>query len=294
MPIRRCDHRALLGVVVAATLVLAACDDGGPPDVDPPPAPEDDGEPEDELTLAPPCAEVEARDYVPPPEEQPEPDPTLTTTEPLPDDLIDPPDDTDDDLDADDDLAVDDDGTVRPPDQPPLDPMSAARQWAEDEAHDDFAGMWIDSESGTPVIAFTEDVEAYAEQVRDQFGEGWWVVELEHSYAELRAVQDQIVRDEIPPPDDPEDDGPEDDVDEGEAEDLGNPVNNVGFRDPLNRLILRIDGPTEERIAQLSERYGAEFLCWEDRAPEVEVPTNGATEPDDTDEDLDDAEDDGR
>lgn len=102
--------------------------------------------------------------YSPPPEEQPEPDPGITTAAPAADLLT--------GAEPVDDLAV---TTEEPRPGDGAAASEAARQWAQREARDHFAGVWMDQDHQAAVIAFTADVEAYAAQVRDRFGAGWWV-----------------------------------------------------------------------------------------------------------------------
>jgi hypothetical protein len=96
--------------------------------------------------------------YDPPPSEQPTPDPDLTTA----------------------------DAGAGP------ETIAAARAWAEREFPDRFAGTWIDQDEGAAVIAFTGDLGRLATEVRERFGDGWWVVRGDHSYVELQEVQQRV------------------------------------------------------------------------------------------------------
>ncbi|MTV27695.1 hypothetical protein FTX61_20085 [Nitriliruptoraceae bacterium ZYF776] len=149
---------------------------------DPPPAAAGDRDAQDAGTASavdlPVCTEWGTpMAYTPPPEEQPPTDPAITSPEAFPD------------------IAISRDEDV--PDHPEgvdtsMDAFGAARTWAQREAADHFAGVWIDNDHQAAVIAFTDGVDRYAAEVRDRFGAGWWVVEAEHAYAELEEVQEQV------------------------------------------------------------------------------------------------------
>jgi hypothetical protein len=165
--------------LLVATSLLTACatGDDGPTVDDQPPSTADGGSTPVELPRCP--AWDAPRDYDPPPEEQPSPDPALTGAEPA----LDLPTSAEPDPD----LA---------PDAVPgssVAPIEAARSWAGAEARDHFAGVWLDDEHGASVIAFTDDVEAYAAEVRERFGAGWWVVAADHTEAELEAAQQRVI-----------------------------------------------------------------------------------------------------
>jgi hypothetical protein len=123
------------------------------------------------------------RTYSPPPDEQPATDPAITSPELFPD------------------IAIGDDEPFEPPEgagaEHGMEVYGAAREWAEAQAPDHFAGMWIDGEHGAAVIAFTDEVERYATEVRERFGPGWWVVEAERSEAELERLQDAVSDDAV-------------------------------------------------------------------------------------------------
>lgn len=128
------------------------------------------------------CPSYDApREYDPPPDQQPATDPTITTPE-----LI-------EDLDVGDGL--DDDREPVPEGAaPPADPtpISAAQRWASEHAGEHFAGVWFDNDHGAAVIAFTDDLDRYATEIRERFGDGWWVVDAERSAAELHALADAV------------------------------------------------------------------------------------------------------
>jgi hypothetical protein len=130
----------------------------------------------------PACPPFDApREYDPPPEQQPATDPALTSPELIED--IDVGDHVEDDQDPVPDGAA-----------PPADPtpINAAQRWAADNAGDHFAGVWFDNDHGAAVIAFTDDLDRYAAEIRDRFGAGWWVVHGERSVAELHDLADAV------------------------------------------------------------------------------------------------------
>lgn len=163
---------AVGGLTVA--LLVAACSGGELPGIDPGVDGTEPGDGNGSPTTAPldlPACPAfdDPRDYSPPPAEQPETDAALTSSEPV----------EDTDL-----------GEAAAPADPT--PMSAAQRWAEAEAPEDFAGVWFDQDHGAAVIAFTDDLDRYAEEVRRRFGAGWWVVRAEHAAAELRDLTDAV------------------------------------------------------------------------------------------------------
>jgi hypothetical protein len=210
--------------IAAGALLLAAC--GGPagPEIgsgtDPGGDTASSSETEVEPARAPECAELEDRGYSPPAEDQPEADPSLTNAQPRRD--------------------------IEPLE--PAEPISEADQWARREAAEHFAGVWFDQTEGATVIAFTEDVDRYAEQVRERFGAGWWVVEAEHSFDELRDVQDRLSQD----------------MQDGWTEDGPEPgtIYGTGIDVIGNRVTVAIMEPDEPRLSELSERYGTEVICF--------------------------------
>jgi hypothetical protein len=127
--------------------------------------------------------------------------------------------------------------------------MGDARAWAQREAPEHFAGMWLEADHGAPVIAFTEDVDSYAAEIRERFGDEWWVVAAAHSEADLMELQEHIVASEM-------DDG-------GISEPSAGTVTSVGLRSPVNRVSVGVLDPAEERLAELGERFGADRICVE-------------------------------
>jgi hypothetical protein len=179
---RRGDHPRTTVVAVAAALLLGGCGGGTTPTVDPGDARSDAASGSDGTVQLPDCPGFdEPRSYTPPPEDQPPTDPAITSPELFPDIAI-----TD---------GVDPDDLPDGASEHGMEVFGAAREWAVAEAPEHFAGMWVDGEHGAAVIAFTDEVDRYATEVRERFGAGWWVVEAEHSEAELERLQDAVSSD---------------------------------------------------------------------------------------------------
>jgi hypothetical protein len=124
------------------------------------------------------------------------------------------------------------------------------QQWGEQEAADSFAGLWVDQDLGGYAVAFVEDVERYAEEVRERFHPGIAVAEAENTYAELRDTQDRISQQEAG-------------VVDGEPGD----VRFIGAQVMINRTTVGLFDPDEQRLAELSETYGATTICFEIEQP---------------------------
>lgn len=180
--------RHATSLLLALALLASACGSSDVPTVDPgrgaaPDEPDSDGSGSDEAATVvadlPACVPWDApREYTPPPEEQPPTDPAITSPEHFEDIAIAYGEDVPDHPDgASTEMAA----------------WEAATTWAQREAPDHFVGTWIDPEHHAAVIAFTDDVERYAEEVRDRFGAGWWVVEAPFSEAELEAAHEQVM-----------------------------------------------------------------------------------------------------
>lgn len=142
----------------------------------------------------------------------------------------------------------------------------ALRAWAEREAPDHFAGMWGDEDSGF-IVGFTDDVERYAEQVRDRFGAGWWVVEASYTEAELERVQREV-HDGIPWPEDTSEPLPG--VDEVGEPGGGRfrhgtppgsvPVSSIDIRH--GQVEVHIVGGDDDLLADVAERFDHPAICW--------------------------------
>lgn len=221
--------------IAVATVLVAGCGGDPTPTVEP----GADGPATDEPVAGTPvelpeCADWdEERVYTPPAEEQPPTDPDITSPELFRD--IEP---------------FDDGGSG-------MGGFGAAREWAEREASEHFAGLWIDNHHNAAVIAFTDDVDRYAEEVRDRFGAGWWVVEAEHSYAELERVQAGI---DLSP------DGgvAEGDLDGEEPSPRTPPGAVVGtaLLESQQQVEVTVVGGDDEVLAALAERYDHPAVCF--------------------------------
>lgn len=230
--------RTIAGLAALA-LVLGACGQGDPtPAVGPgtdAAAPDEDAGADDGATATPAdlsiCPEWDApRTYDPPPEDQPEPDAALTTANVNPD------------------IPVEDDGEDRfPGEQGAL--LGQAREWAEREAPDHFAGLWLDNEHGATVMAFTDEVERYAAELRERFGSGWWVVRGEHSYADLVDVQASVHARMG-----------------GGADGVGTPPGTVvgsGLREDIQRVTVTVVGGDRAALAELGDELDHPAVCFE-------------------------------
>lgn len=219
-------------VVLAATLLMSCAE---------PPVPAvEDGSvtAAEDAELAPRCEGLDDVELDPPAEQQPDADASLTTAEPL------------DDLDG-----VEED-------HDPADAgaeLDQARRWAEREAGDEYAGMWLEPAHDAVVFAFTEDIDIHAAGLRERFGDGLWVTRLSRSHAELWSLQADIDAQELPPTWD------------GDEPATG-AVIGTGQRAPLNRVIVTVYELDEPRLAELSERYAADMICVEDGEPAQPLP----------------------
>ena len=126
-------------------------------------------------------------------------------------------------------------------------------QWVQQEAADSFAGIWVNELDGIPVLAFADDVERYRREVHDRFHPEITVLEAENSLAELRDVQARI------------------DEEQANREDAEpGVVTSARVQVATNRVRVSIDDPSRERLAELSETYGASTICFE--IPNVPEP----------------------
>jgi hypothetical protein len=225
---------------VVVALLLAACSGGATPTVDPgddpPEAATGAGADTDGEVDLPTCPEFDApRTYEPPPEEQPPTDPAITSPELFPD------------------IAITDGGDVS--DRPDgaaehgMEVYGAAREWAAAEAPEHYAGIWVDAEHGAAVMAFTDEVERYAAEVRERFGAGWWVVEADHSYAELERLQ-QAVSDE---------------ADWGDLDGGRTPPGSVvstGLLEDRQQVEIMVVGGDDAALAELGDRFDHPAVCF--------------------------------
>lgn len=227
-PWRHLSPRAA-GLVAATALVLSACGD----------APTSENEPEPEQqALAPECHEVDELTA-----ELPEgTEPTGTTAEPVDDPLV--PDDQAQGQ------ASERDGQPDTTRQAPPGMGPQIERWARQEAADSFAGVWVDQDLGGYAVAFATEVDRHADEVRDRFHPGLAVAEADHSYAELRDIQERIGREQS-------------DV---EYEESG-AIRSAGVQVLKNRTTVGIFDPDQGRLAELSETYGASAICFDIEEP---------------------------
>lgn len=220
-----------------AALLLVGCGGTRTPEVGPGGAADGsqtDGSetPGGEAALAPECEDVDRLTPTLPEGGEP----TGTTAEPRRDAAM-PDDQPDDDPDG----GADDAATAAPP-ATSLAPEIEA--WGQQEAPDTFAGVWLDQDVGGVAVAFADDVERHATEVRERFHPGLAVAEADHSYAELRRIQDRLTQEM------------------GEEAGPG-VVTSTGVHVMINRTTVGIVAPDEERLAELSEAYGASAICFQ-------------------------------
>lgn len=204
----------------------------------------DGATPDPGAAIAPSCSEIPDRSYQPPPEDQPPADPALTTADAILDLPIQEP--VEPEI-----IELENGETVHIAPEAPPTAIGALQTEGPIEWPDHFGGVWGDQRYGSMVVGFTEDVDRYAELVRGRYGAAWWVVEVEHSEVELRELQDEIGRAELGPSDGP-----------------GSISSTASGTGQLNRVTIGILEPSDDRLAELSERYGAARICFEiERTP---------------------------
>lgn len=201
-----------------AAVVLAACGGTTTPEIEP-------SGPLGEGVVAPECHEVDRLEATLPEGTEP----TGTTAEPFGDTSM--PD------------GLNDEATTTAPGALSLGPEIQA--WAEQEAPDSFAGVWVDQELGGYAVAFADDVDQYATEVRERFHPGLAVAQAEHSYAELRAMQDRIGQEQTGADDEP------------------GAIWSSGAQVMINRVTVGVFDPDDERLTELSDEYGATAICFE-------------------------------
>lgn len=131
--------------------------------------------------------------------------------------------------------------------------------WAEREVPEQFAGSW------GRTVAFTDDVEALAEQVHRRFDEDLEVIEVDHSLEDLEQVR-QAAFDEL--------------LDQAEQAEYGampqaGQLTEVTTMTRANRVRLTVADLDARRAAELTERYGALRICLDD----LPVPGPSDAEP---------------
>jgi hypothetical protein len=208
-------------------VVLAACGDAPTPEISAGPRP-------DEVAVAPECHEVDRLQAAVPDGTEP----TGTTAEPARDASLPDPAAGSEAAGSETDT-----GTVAP-EASPLGPELEA--WAQREAADAFAGVWVDHEVGGYAVAFASEVERYAAEVREQVHPGLAIAEADHSSAELQDIRGRI-----------------------EQEQMGGPdrspgaIGSVGASVMTNRVTVGVLDPDDRRLADLSATYGATAICFE-------------------------------
>lgn len=205
-------------MLCVASVALAACGGSSTPEIEGP-------ELSSQGVVAPECREVDRLEAALPEGAEP----TGTTAEPVEDASM--PDGQNDDV------------TTTAPEALSLGPDIQA--WGEQEAPESFAGVWVDQELGGFAVAFAEDVDRYATEVRERFHPGVAVAEAEHSYAELRAIQDRIGQEQTGADDEP------------------GAIRSSGAQMMINRATVGIFDPDDERLLELSDAYGSTAICFE-------------------------------
>lgn len=111
----------------------------------------------------------------------------------------------------------------------------AIRLWADREAPDAFAGMWLDHQAGGVfTVAFTHDLQRFRQTVHERFDPSIKVVAAEHPMSQLRTLQATIsawMQDRLQ---EEADGGPRPGV-----------IVSVGLSDPENRVRIGVFEPDE-------------------------------------------------
>lgn len=210
-----------------AALVLAACGGTPSPEIEP-------LRPSGEGIVAPGCQEVGRLEAALPDGTEP----TGTTAAPF------------EDASMPDDQTEGGSTTAQPAPSEGLSLGPEIEAWAQREAPDSFAGVWVDQELGGYAVAFADEVERYAAEVREAVDPGLAVAEANHSYAELRAIQDRLGQQQM-----------------GSDREPG-AIWSSGTHVMINRVTVGIFDPDDDRLAELSDEYGATAICFEiDEAP---------------------------
>jgi hypothetical protein len=123
------------------------------------------------------------------------------------------------------------------------------RAWADAEAGDRVAGLWIDHTiGGVPTVAFTGDVEDLRASAAERFGDEVVVATAEHTLAELVALQQEIS---------PALGGGGADGEIGEGD-----LTSSGILEDRNRVSVGAIGGEDTAVA-ISERFGTDRICLE-------------------------------
>lgn len=128
---------------------------------------------------------------------------------------------------------------------------AALRRWAEQDASDAFGGMWLDHEAGGLfTISFTHDLEEYRRTVHERFDPAIRIVEAEHTFAELAALQEdigQVMRSQ-------DHTGGASNVEPGV-------INSTSLDELRNRVEIGIFEPDERVRRWIAERWDADAVC---------------------------------
>ncbi len=135
------------------------------------------------------------------------------------------------------------------------------QQWAGSEHSDVFAGMWLDPDAGGQlIVAFSDDARSLGDEVHERFSDAIAVVEVEHSTAELAAVQQEV------------------------SEEMGEPegpgaIVATGQRLQYNRVSVDVIGGDEDALVELSERHGSDRICLTVLEPSEPMDLDGPVRP---------------
>lgn len=123
---------------------------------------------------------------------------------------------------------------------------AALRAWVGQEA-DAFAGMWLDHQAGGVfTVAFTRDLDRFRAELHERFDPAIRVVEAEHTFAELLALQETISRES--------------------REIAGTSLSAVGVLEQHNRVSVTLAAVNDQVRRTLGEQYPPEMLCIEQGA----------------------------
>lgn len=137
-------------------------------------------------------------------------------------------------------------------------------QWARTQAGDHFGGLWHTGPTkGVIVMAFTERVEAYREQIHQRFSDDIRVVGVERTWAELDALKNLIEQDMRAQP-------RKAPSHQRRYPDPGT-IRHVAISEWIGRVRIGVIGGDEAALAELSARYGADRICLDRREP-IEPP----------------------
>ena len=126
---------------------------------------------------------------------------------------------------------------------PDPDRVEGIRTWAEQEAPDSYAGLWLSQPAGILTVAFATDLDRNRAEVHDRFGEDIAVVEVEHPLAELEAIAEQVGEEFRP------------------AGDEVPRITGWAVYEQHNRVGVEILGEDDELPRALAERFDADRLC---------------------------------